>query len=82
MPIVIYRIFGYGSTLDDPNIGWTHGESNSQQELHYGDTAMAFAALTGCTEVQHYGTHLGNTKALTKAGKSEANLFEGKGKKR
>lgn len=39
----------------------------SYQELHYGDTAMAFAALTGCMEVHRYGTHLGNTKALTKA---------------
>lgn len=39
----------------------------SYQELHYGDTAMAFASLTGCMEVKRYGAHLGNTKALTKA---------------
>eukprot|EP00438_Fugacium_kawagutii_P001930 Skav226025 [mRNA] locus=scaffold2502:40315:42486:+ [translate_table: standard] len=39
----------------------------SYQELHYGDTAMAFASLTGCMEVNRYGTHLGNTKALIKS---------------
>lgn len=42
-------------------------DPTSRQELHYGDTAMAFAALTGCMEVHRYGTHLGNPKALTKA---------------
>jgi hypothetical protein len=51
-----------------PNFSAVPGvDPTSRQELHYGDTAMAFAALTGCMEVHRYGTHLGNTKALTKA---------------
>ena len=47
------------------------------QELHYGDTAMAFAALTGCMEVHRYGTYLGNTKALTKARNSSLRSSHG-----
>ena len=51
-----------------PNFSAVPGvDPTSRQELHYGDTAVAFAALTGCMEVHRYGTHLGNTKALTKA---------------
>ncbi|CAK9007883.1 unnamed protein product [Durusdinium trenchii] len=39
----------------------------SYQELHYGTTPMAFAALTGCTMVQRFGAYLENVRALTKS---------------
>lgn len=41
----------------------------SYEELHYGNAAMAFAALTGCTTMRHFGSYI-DKKALTKGSSS------------
>lgn len=48
----------------------------SYQELHYGTTPMAFAALTGCTMVQRFGAYLENVRALTKSSGGLAELMK------
>ena len=47
----------------------------SYQELHYGTTGMAFAALTGCCSVQRFGAYLENVRAVTK-GSAGQSLWE------